>query len=74
MLDWLGISKVAVSGFDGFKTRYNESYADPHLPSLNPENKWDELNEEIRDMLAEYKQNAENCKDIEFLTDSYFNK
>lgn len=74
MLDWLGIKRVALAGFDGFKTRYNESYADPLLPSLNPENKWAELNEEISAMFADFKNGAENCKEIEFITDSYFNQ
>ena len=73
MLDWLGIRKVSIAGFDGFKTKYNESYADPHLPSLNPDNKWDELNEEIRGIFADYKENAVNCREINFITDSYFN-
>lgn len=72
LLDWLGICEVSIAGFDGFKTRYNESYADPQLPSLNPENKWDELNEEIRSMFAEFRENAENLKRIHFLTESYF--
>ncbi len=72
LLDWLGIGEVSIAGFDGFKTRYNESYADPQLPSLNPENKWDELNEEIRSMFAEFRENAENLKRIHFLTESYF--
>lgn len=73
MLEWLGVRKASIAGFDGFKTRYNESYADPLLPSLNPDNKWDELNEEISNMFLEFKTNAENCKNIEFLTESYFN-
>lgn len=72
LLDWLGIEEVSIAGFDGFKTRYNESYADPQLPSLNPDNKWDELNEEIRSMFAEFKENAVNCRKIHFLTESYF--
>ncbi len=73
MLDWLGVENIALAGFDGFKTKYNESYADPHLPSLNPDNKWIELNEEIADMFAEYKIGAEHCKNVEFITESQFN-
>ena len=73
LLDWLGIGEVSIAGFDGFKTRYNESYADPQLPSLNPENKWDELNEEIHSMFREFKENAEHLRSIHFLTESYFN-
>lgn len=72
LMDWLGIEKVAVAGFDGFKTRYNESYADPYLPTLNPENQWDELNEEILGIFRDFKKQAVSCREIEFLTDSYF--
>ena len=74
LLDWLGIKEVSLAGFDGFRTRYNESYADPLLPTLNPDNQWDELNEEITEIFRDYKANAENCKTIHFLTPSYFDK
>ncbi len=74
LMDYLGIGRVSIAGFDGFRTRYNESYADPHLPSLNPDNKWDELNAEITEMFADYKANAVHCREIEFLTDSLFNR
>ena len=50
LLNKIGAEDVAIAGFDGFKTKYNESYADANLPTLNPDNKWDELNEEITDM------------------------
>ena len=73
LLDWLGIEEVSIAGFDGFKTRYNESYADPQLPTLNPDNKWEELNEEIRGMFKEYRENAAHCRKIRFITESYFN-
>ena len=73
LMDWIGIEKVAIAGFDGFKSQYNESYADPLLPSLNPGNQWDELNEEITEMLKEFRCSAKNCKNIEFITDSLFN-
>lgn len=72
MLDWLGIEKVTIAGFDGFKHVYNESYADPTLPTLKTDGKWDELNEEIRDMFHEFRENAISCKEIEMLTESYF--
>ena len=72
MLDWLGIEAVTISGFDGFKHVYNESYADPTLPTLKISGKWDELNDEIRGMFHEFKVNAVACRSIEFLTESYF--
>lgn len=71
LLDKLHVKNVSIAGFDGFKNKYNESYADISLPTLNPDNKWDELNEEIDEMF----QNFENSAKIEinFLTDSIFN-
>lgn len=72
MLDWLGIESVTLAGFDGFKDVYNESYADPMLPTLKTDGKWDELNEEIRDMFHEFKTTAVSCKNITMLTESYF--
>lgn len=74
LLDRLQVKKVAIAGFDGFRTRYNESYADEHLPSLNMDNQWDALNTEITEMLVDFKKNATHCKDIFFVTDSLFNK
>lgn len=72
LMDRIGLNKITVSGFDGFKTKYNESYADPFLPTLNPDNKWDELNEEIKEIFADFKANAKACHDIRFLTKSIF--
>ena len=71
-MELLSIEKVAIAGFDGFKSRYNESYADAFLPSLNPDNKWDELNEEIQEMYFDFKRNALCCKEVEFVTPSIF--
>ncbi|MBQ7474636.1 MAG: hypothetical protein IJS78_01810 [Clostridia bacterium] len=72
LLDRIGVRDVAISGFDGFKHVYNESYADPLLPSLNPENGWDALNEEIREMFGEFRKNAVSVKRINMITESYF--
>ena len=72
LLDILGIASVAVAGFDGFKHEYNESYADEHMPTLNPDNKWDELNDEIREMVQDFRSSAGNLKDITFVTQSIF--
>ncbi len=74
LLDYIGVEKVAIAGFDGFKDEYNESYADPLLPAINPGKKWSELNEEIRDMFSDFLLNAEHCKNVEFITQSYFSK
>lgn len=73
-LDKIGVSNVSIAGFDGFQHKYNESYADVYLPSLNPDNKWDELNIEITEMFADFKKNASNCRNIFFVTESLFDK
>ena len=71
-LEYLGIEGAAIAGFDGFSEKYNESYADPMLPSLNTNGSWGELNDEIKAMFAELRSDAVNCRNIEFLTNSYF--
>ena len=72
LLNKLDASDVYLSGFDGFKTRYNESYADESLPTLNPDNKWDELNKEIRDMYRDLYESVKGRMNITFLTESIF--
>ena len=74
LMDMLDVANVAIAGFDGFQHKYNESYADVYLPSLNPDNKWDELNDEITDIFTDFKKNATSCKNIYFVTESLFNK
>ncbi len=71
-LDKLQVEQVTIAGFDGFKTKYNESYADPTLPTLNPNNRWDELNEEIKSMFQDVKKTAKSMHSIQFLTESFF--
>lgn len=73
LLDNIGVKEVSIAGFDGFKNKYNESYANPQLPSLNLENKWDELNIEIKDMMKDFKDRSKNLKNINFITESIFN-
>lgn len=70
LLDKLHVSKAALAGFDGFKHKYNESYADASLPTLNPDNRWDALNEEIDDMFQDFQ--ASSKMQVEFLTESIF--
>ena len=63
---------VYLAGFDGFKASYNESYADPSLPTLNPGGKWEELNREIKDMFGDVTESTKNHMSISFLTESVF--
>lgn len=72
LMDYLGMKKVSICGFDGFKAEYNESYADPFLPAVTPGMLWDELNEEIQEMFRDYKRSAVSCREIEFITESIF--
>ncbi|WP_432718887.1 hypothetical protein [Pectinatus frisingensis] len=62
-----------MAGFDGFKIKYDESYADSALPALNKNQKWDDLNEEIKDMFRDFKLSCSNM-DIKFITDSFFDE
>lgn len=67
-------SEVFIAGFDGFKTAYNESYADASLPTLNPGGKWDELNLEIKDMFKDFKESVADKMKISFVTESFFDE
>lgn len=68
----LGVSKVAIAGFDGFKTKYNESYADPSLPTLNPANDWAGLNKEIKEIFCDFRRANKDRIMIELVTPSVF--
>lgn len=72
LLNKLDVSNVAIAGFDGFKTSYNESYADSSLPTLNPNGKWEELNKEIKDMFKDFVMSSKDKMNIEFVTESIF--
>ena len=71
LLKQLDAKDVYISGFDGFKETYNESYADASLPTVNPGKAWSELNDEIKDMFRDIKKNAQDMK-ITFLTESVY--
>lgn len=72
LLEALGVRSVAIAGFDGFKTEYNESYADESLPTLSADIDYQKLNDEIRDMYQDFVQSDDDRMNIEFLTESYF--
>ena len=72
LFDKLGAQNIALAGFDGFKTRYNESYADASLPTLNPDGHWEALNDEIKDMFRDIRLSTKDHIDITFVTDSIF--
>lgn len=72
LLTHLKVRNIAIAGFDGFKHKYNESYADASLPTLNPDGKWDELNEEIKDMYGDFVRSEGRDCSINFVTESIF--
>lgn len=72
LLNILQVKNVAIAGFDEFKDHYNETYADPSLPAVNPEGDWEKLNAEILDMFIDFKKTAEDSMNIEFITASAF--
>lgn len=74
LLDKVHVKKVSLVGFDGFKHQYNESYADIALPTLNPNNGWDELNDEIQEMFQDFRATARATMDINFITESIFDR
>lgn len=73
LMDQLHVAKVSIAGFDCFKSRYNETYADKSLPTINPDGNWQELNAEIADMFRDFSETADHIKEIEFVTESGFN-
>lgn len=72
LMNRLRVQKVLIAGFDGFGNSYEESYADLSLPHINPGKKWEELNEEIRDMLEDFRIMTEGRMEIRFLTASAY--
>ena len=72
LLNQLDVKNVAIAGFDEFGDHYNESYADPSLPTVNPDEDWDRLNEEIMDMFKDFKKTVGDSMTIEFVTESAF--
>lgn len=74
LMNDLHIKNVVIAGFDGFSHEYNKSYADESIPSLNDGTDWDDLNEEITQMFADFKNSTKNVMSIKFITNSIYNK
>lgn len=71
LLDRLDVGDIFIAGFDRFLTKYNESYADASLPSVNPED-FEELNREILEMYRDFKLTARERTRVHFVTESIF--
>ena len=69
----LHVAKVALAGFDGFENSFDKSYADISLPFINPGKEWAELNNEIKDMLSDFKKTTQYSMQINFITNSKYN-
>ncbi|MBR1572318.1 MAG: hypothetical protein IJ655_06220 [Lachnospiraceae bacterium] len=74
LLASIHVNNVALAGFDGFKTKYNESYADASLPTLNTDGKWEDLNVEIKQIFADFLETSGVDMQIQFVTDSDFER
>ncbi len=74
LFEKLSARDVAIAGFDGFKDKYDESYADAKLPSVAENVKWKDLNDEISDMFNDILQTKDDSMKIEFVTDSIYEK
>lgn len=74
LLEKLNVSKIAIAGFDGFKEKYNETYADQALPTLNCDGSWDKVNQEILAMFKDFKTAVGDSMQLDFLTESCFNR
>lgn len=72
LLDELRVNDIVIAGFDGFRARYNESYADSNLPTLNGNIDWEQLNEEIKEIYCDFRKSTADLINVSFLTDSLF--
>lgn len=72
LMNKLHVKEISIAGFDGFSSDYAQNYSDSSLPNLNPENRWDELNVEIKDMFEDFKATTQDRISIKFITESIF--
>lgn len=72
LLNKLHVENVALAGFDGFESAHSDNYADPSLPHINPGKKWEELNEEIRNMLDDFRKTTSETMQLTFITKSKY--
>ena len=73
LMDKLGVSHIAIAGFDGFKKDYNESYSDEYLPTISPDN-FEKINIEITEMYRDFLNKRESGAEVEFITASIFER
>ena len=74
LMSKLSVEHVGIVGFDGFKEKYNESYADEALPTLDPTDIGEELNQEIQDIFDDFLKMNKGKMSIDFVTTCMFDK
>lgn len=74
LLDQLAVAKVVLAGFDGYDTdaMKKNNYASEELESSTEYDTAQFINQEIREMLVDYKETRSNQCDVEFITSSRF--
>ena len=72
LLAALGVQEILLAGFDGFGLRFDENYADPRMPSVNADNDWDVVNENIAEMLQDFRATDGKDVKVRFVTKSLF--
>ena len=72
LLHGLGVKKVAIAGFDGFGGNLAADYANKRMPAvvINPD--WNEVNNDIKEMLADFCGATKGEMSVHFVTDSMF--
>lgn len=74
LMSRLGVKNMGVAGLDQFLSNYNESYADPYLPTLSTEHDYNLLNREIQSILDDFIATVGGSMNIEFVTTTVFKK
>ena len=74
LLEKIHVHDIAVTGFDCIKEKYNETYADPFLPTFNPDGKGEQLNQEIYDIFSDFKRMTKDTVKVTFLSESIFDR
>lgn len=72
LLDKLGVTTIAIAGFDGFDPHKNYNEFHSSLETYKSNHDYDMLNEEIQEMLIDFKINKTADTEILFVTDSLF--
>lgn len=74
LMSRLSVKNVGVAGLDKFLSDYNESYADPYLPTLSTKHDYNLLNQEIQSILDDFVATVGDTMNFEFVTTTPFKK